>query len=124
MVAISKLCFTATAAIGALAAPASNNHGPLTLFQELKALPSQWSSKGAADKGAMVKAQIGLKQGNIKGLQAKLMDISNPDSPNYGKWLSQDEIAAYTAPSHGNADAVKSWLAAAGITEVTQPTNE
>ena len=124
MVAWSQICATLSLAAGVLAAPATSAHGPLKLFTELKQLPSLWSSNGAADKGAIIKAQIGLKQGNIQGLQDKLLDIANPESPNYGKWLSQDEIAAYTAPPAGHVDQVKSWLAANGIHEVSQPTNE
>lgn len=124
MVAISKICIGVTAAVGALAAPSTPQHGPLVTFQQLKQLPSQWTAQGQADKGTMIKAQIGLKQSNVKGLQEKLMDISNPSSANYGKWLSQEEIASYTAPSVGHAEAVKAWLAAAGITQVSQPSSD
>lgn len=122
MVAFSKICFAATAAVGALAAP--TEHGPLVTFSQIKNLPVHWTAQGQADKGAVIKAQIGLKQNNIKGLQEKLLDISNPNSRNYGKWLSQEEIAKYTAPAEENVAAVKSWLAANGITKVEQPTNE
>ena len=122
MVAFSKICLAATAAVGALAAP--TEHGPLVTFGQLKSLPAQWTAQGQADKGAVVKAQIGLKQNNIKGLQEKLLDISNPSSSNYGKWLSQEEIAKYTAPVQEHVAAVKSWLAANGITKVNMPTNE
>ena len=72
----------------------------------------------------MIKAQIGLKQSNIEGLQARLLDVSNPKSPNYGKWLSKEEVATYTAPAEGNAEAIKSWLAAHGIKDIEQPTND
>lgn len=124
MVAFSKLCLTITAAVGAIAAPAAGSHGPLVKFHELKQIPAKWQSHGQASKGAMIKAQIGLKQGNIKGLQEKLMDISHPDSPNYGKWLSPEEIEKFTAPPAGHVEAVKGWLAAHGIHETSQPTNE
>lgn len=124
MVRFSQICVAFAAAAGTRAAPATANHGPLTLFTELKQQPSMWKSEGAADKGAMITAQIGLKQSNIPGLQAKLLDISNPENPNYGKWLSQEEIAAFTAPAAGNVEAVKAWLAANDIMETTQPTNE
>lgn len=122
MVAFSKITLTATAVIGAIAAP--TQHGPLVKFGELKSLPSLWSAQGQADKNAMITAQIGLKQNNIKALQDKLMDVSDPFSPNYGKWLSRDEIAKYTAPAEEHVKAVKSWLSDAGITGVSQPQNE
>lgn len=122
MVAFSKLCFAAVATVGTFAAPAQ--HGPLVKFGELKHIPAQWSAAGKADQGAMMKASIGLKQSNIEALQAKLLDISNPDSPNYGKWLTQKEVEAYTAPKPSDVAAVKAWLAAAGVTDVTHPSNE
>lgn len=123
MVAFSKIALAATAAVGVLAAPAQQ-HGPLTRFSHITRLPSHWTAQGQADRGTLVKAQIGLKQNNIKGLQEKLLDISNPESSNYGKWLSQSEVDAFTAPAAADVAAVKSWLAANGITEISQPTNE
>lgn len=122
MVSFSKICIAAASAGGVFAAPAG--HGPLKQFGQLKHVPAMWTSHGPADGAAMITAQIGLKQNNIKGLQEKLLDISHPDSPNYGKWLSKEEVDAYTAPAETDVAAVKEWLAAAGITEVTQPTNE
>ncbi|OAA56464.1 family S53 protease-like protein [Cordyceps fumosorosea ARSEF 2679] len=124
MVAWSRICLALSTVGGAYAAPSAANHGPLTLFSEIKQIPSKWQSTGAAAKSALIKGQIGLKQGDIKGLEAKLLDISNPSSENYGKWLSQDEVAKYTAPAEGSVDAVKSWLAAHGISETSQPTND
>lgn len=123
MVAFSKIALAATAAVGVLAAPAQQ-HGPLTKFAHITRVPTHWASQGQADRGALIKAQIGLKQNNIKGLQEKLLDIANPESSNYGKWLSQAEVDAFTAPAAADVAAVKSWLAANGITEVSHPTNE
>lgn len=124
MVAISMIGVALAAVSSAFAAPSTANHGPLTIFSELKQLPSKWQSHGAAAKDTMVKMQIGLKQGNIRGLQERLLDVANLDSPNLRKWLSQAEIAKFTEPAAGNAEAVKSWLASKGITEVSQSTNE
>lgn len=126
MVAISKIAIAATSFVGyALAiSPMDAAASQLTLFHELKAVPSQWVSKSQAHADTPMKMQIGLKQSNIDGLQAKLMDVSNPESANYGKWLSKDEVAKYTAPAAGHVEAVKAWLAAHGITQTAQPTNE
>ncbi|KAM3544603.1 hypothetical protein ARSEF1564_002471 [Beauveria bassiana] len=122
MVSFSKICFAAVSAGSVLAAPAP--HGPLTKFGELKKLPSSWVATGAADSNAVIKAQIGIKQNNIKGLQDKLSDIANPDSPNYGKWLSKEDVDKYTAPAEADVAAVKAWLASSGITDITMPTND
>lgn len=123
MVSFSKIAYLVVASGGALAAPGTANHGPLVKFTELKQLPSFWTAKGRVAE-ATITGRIGLKQSNIKGLQEKLLDIAHPDSPNYGKWMSKEEVEAYTAPDDKHVAAVKSWLASAGITEVEQPTNE
>lgn len=120
----NTLTLAAFFAIGAVAIPTIPQVGPLEVFHHLPRLPTKWISHGPADKSATVKAQIGLKQSNIKGLQAKLLDISNPDSPNYGKWLSQEEAEAFTAPPAENVKAVKDWLSAHGITDVAMPTKD
>ncbi|KAJ6784771.1 hypothetical protein PWT90_05731 [Aphanocladium album] len=122
MVSFSKICVAALSAGGALAAPAP--HGPLVKFGELTKMPSKWVATGHAASEATIKAQIGIKQSNIKGLQEKLADIADPNSPNYGKWLSKEEVEKYTAPAEADVAAVKSWLASAGITDVAMPTND
>lgn len=122
MVSFSKICFAAVSAGSVLAAPAP--HGPLVKFGELKQLPAQWLATGHDASDALIKGQIGIKQGNIQGLQEKLADIADPNSPNYGKWLSKEEVDKYTAPAEADVAAVKAWLASAGITDVTMPTNE
>lgn len=123
MVSFSKICFVAVSAGSVLAAPAPP-HGPLVKFGEITKLPSKWVATGAADGAAVIKAQIGIKQNNIKGLQDKLADIADPNSPNYGQWLSKEEVDKYSAPAAADVAAVKAWLADSGITEVTMPTNE
>lgn len=87
----TSLVLAAYWAIGAVAIPTLPQLGPLEIFHDLPKLPPSWTVHGPADKDTKVKAQIGLKQNNIKELQAKLLDISNPESSSYGNWLSQEE---------------------------------
>lgn len=117
MVCLSKICITAFLAGGILAAPAP---GPLIKFGELKKVPANWVVDGPADSNALIKARIGIKQNNIRGLQQKLMDISDPKSKNYGKWLSKEEMQKFTAPADSDVAAVKAWLAASGVTDASQ----
>ena len=78
-------------------------------------MPSQWNSIGVPDPENIVSRHIGLKQRNIEGLQRKLLDISNPESPNYGRWLSKEEVEKYTTPTAQTTNSVNSWLEAAGV---------
>lgn len=121
MVAFSKVACVAFA-VGALASPLSPapQFGTVKLFDELKSLPSVWKATGSVKKTAKVHAQIGLKQRNIEQLQKKLLEIANPEHADYGKWMSREEINKMTAPDAKDVAAVKTWLAAHGITETSQ----
>lgn len=97
--------------------------GAVTQLESVN-VPRTWSSKGAANSNITMLMQIALKQNNIDGLATKLMDISNPTSANYGKWLSKDELEVYTSPSVETVQTVKSWLSLYDINEdsIFQPT--
>ena len=45
----------------------------------------------------------------------KLMDVSDPRSLNYGKHLSQDEVASLFSPDKRSMETVKRWLVHSGI---------
>lgn len=122
MVAFSKIALLAFAGASmASPSPSIPPFGPPQIFDQLKSLPASWKASGPVKKEAQIHAQIGLKQRNIDQLQAKLLDISDPDSENYGRWMSKEEIDELTAPSPAKVLAVKAWLAAHGITETKQP---
>lgn len=97
--------------------------GPMSVF-ETAIVPSKWTEAGNAHPQTTLELQIGLKQSNMEGLEAKMLDISNPSSPNYGKWLTREEIETYTKPQVESVDLVKLWLAAYDIpdTAISQPT--
>ena len=60
---------------------------------------------------------IALAQSNLESGAQYLNDISNPNSPNFGKhWTSQQVKDAF-APSDETTSAVQAWLADAGINE-------
>ncbi|KAJ3493775.1 hypothetical protein NLG97_g4520 [Lecanicillium saksenae] len=99
----TSLALAAYWAIGAVAIPTAPKLGPLQVFHNLPKLPPQWTIHGPADKTTKVKAQI--------------------DSPNYGKWLSKEEVDAFTAPPKENVKAVKDWLNSSSISKVSQPTS-
>jgi tripeptidyl-peptidase-1 len=97
--------------------------GPSTVFEKAN-IPKKWTPAGAPSAQATMTMQIALKQNNIAGLQAKLADIANPKSPNYGKWLSKQDMETYTSPSTESVQAVTAWLATYGVSSkaITQPT--
>lgn len=97
-------------------APATGSiHLGEPLIREQVVVPDGWNHVGSEDPRATITLQIALKQSNIEGLRKKLMDISDHTSPNYGKWLSKEELEAYTTPSEETVRLVTAWLDSAGI---------
>jgi subtilase family serine protease len=82
---VKKACLVLWATF-AVATPAAHatTLGPVSLFEGVK-VTSNWVSIGAPKAESVVNLRIALKQNNIAGLEKMLLDISNPQSPNYGK---------------------------------------
>ena len=59
--------------------------------------------------------RIALKQSNLDKAEEYLMDVSHPQSPNYGQHWSAKKVAETFAPSQESLDAVTVWLKSSGI---------
>lgn len=59
--------------------------------------------------------RIALTQSNLDQADDFLLDVSHPESPNFGKHWTHEEIANKFAPSPETFDTVKSWLVSSGI---------
>ncbi|KAI9829111.1 MAG: hypothetical protein M1832_000134 [Thelocarpon impressellum] len=61
--------------------------------------------------------RIALAQQNLNRGEELLMDVSHPESPNFGKHWTAQQVAEMFRPSQEAVDAVKTWLFDAGIAE-------
>ncbi|MGW2747687.1 S53 family peptidase [Streptomyces sp. NPDC001450] len=79
------------------------------------------ADKGATADNAQVKARVYLAGRDRAGLAAYAKAVSDPSSPQYGKYLSAKKAQARFGATKAQVAAVKSWLKAAGlqVTEVT-----
>ncbi|KAI8628143.1 subtilisin-like protein [Xylariaceae sp. FL1651] len=77
----------------------------------------KWTKRAKVPADAVLPMRIGLKQSNLDAGHDKLMDISNPESPNYGKHMSAAEVIDFFAPHQSSVDAVYDWLHDAGISK-------
>lgn len=62
--------------------------------------------------------EIGLRMRNIDDLESLLRDVSDPTSPNYGKYLTAAEVNDMFQPAEESKVAVKAWLSEQGIKDV------
>ena len=76
-----------------------------------------WTNLGAPLDSDIIHATFVIKRDAdvINKFEAQLLDLSTPSSPNYGKWLTKDEIVAQTAPPSERLTAVTDFLAANNI---------
>ncbi|KAI1488921.1 peptidase S8/S53 domain-containing protein [Biscogniauxia mediterranea] len=85
-----------------------------------------WEKVERARSEALLPMRIGLKQTNLQSGHDLLMDISNPESKNFGKHLSPEEVIDFFAPPPTSVAAIKEWLVKAGIPShaISQSTNK
>ncbi|KAJ6573379.1 subtilisin-like protein [Mycena vulgaris] len=78
--------------------------------------PSGWMNLGQAPLNYALTLHLALTQNNITGLEQRLLQISSPSHPAYGKWLSKDEVNVHVAPSQETIDAVQQFLSLNNLT--------
>lgn len=62
---------------------------------------------------------IALRQRNVDKLLATVHDVSDPNSPEYQKWWSREDISALTEPTEYDKKVVMDWLVDCGIESET-----
>ncbi|KAK8117373.1 uncharacterized protein PG998_005654 [Apiospora kogelbergensis] len=78
-------------------------------------LGRQWTKRAKVHSRTMLPMRIGLKQSNLDAGHDRLMEISNPQSANYGKHMSSTEVIDFFAPQQSSANTVVDWVVASGI---------
>jgi tripeptidyl-peptidase-1 len=68
-----------------------------------------------ADPSHRHEVMFHMKLKNIELLEDKLLEVSHPDSPNYGKHWTRQQISDYFSPLDGAHDALKSVLVGKGV---------
>lgn len=96
------------------ALPAPDTH---VVHEERIDTPERWVKRDRVPSNARLPVRIGLVQSNLENAHEHLLDVSSPNSPNYGKhWTSEEVIEAFK-PKDETVDAVRAWLVDSGINE-------
>jgi subtilase family serine protease len=86
-----------------------------------------WATSGALvgrmDPNATITVQVHMKMQNEAEAIARLADIGNPDSVNYGKFVSDAEFDARYMPAASDYAAVKAHLTSHGLAVTEEPVN-
>ncbi|MET9914519.1 S53 family peptidase [Streptomyces sp. NPDC006476] len=113
---------TGALALGIPAAHAADNPARDSLAGTKPAWATAKADKGDASNAAQVKLRVYLAGRNATGLAAYAKAVSDPSSPQYGKYLSAKKAQTAFGATKAQVAAVKSWLTANGlkVTGVTQ----
>ena len=104
------------AALGALSQLTSALPSPgHSVHEKRDTLGNKWSKRERIPARARLPVRIGMSQSNLDRAHEYLMDVSSPNSKNYGKHWTQEEVIAKFAPSTEAIDATRDWLVASGI---------
>ena len=88
---------------------------PHVRHEHRRSIPDGWSLIRRADSNTLLPLRIGLVQPGLEDIEKHILDVSSPDSPNYGQHWSPAKIAATFRPSKDAVDTVRLWLASEGI---------
>ena len=79
--------------VGSYAAPSAHK-----VHEKRHELPHGWQKTQRVHPKVVVPVRIGLAQSNMHRAEEFLMDVSHPDSPNYGNHWAHEKIAEVFAP--------------------------
>lgn len=64
----------------------------LVVHESVQRVPSGFTLKGPASSNMTLPLRLALVQSSPAGLIDALMDVSTPTSPNYGQYLTKEEV--------------------------------
>ena len=74
-----------------------------------------WKVLDRVEANKIIELTFAIKQRNTDKLEKLLLEVSNPDSPAYGQYLTVDQITKLISPSRRSFSTVKRWLWKNGI---------
>ena len=104
----SLFCLTLSFVAAALASPR-------VVHERRDAAPSGWTPVRRADADVKLPLRIALAQPNLASLDEYLLEVSHPDSPNYGKHWSAAKVAETFRPPPDAVKVVLDWLQDEGL---------
>jgi tripeptidyl-peptidase-1 len=72
-----------------------------------------WQAKRSAPADRVISITVGLRTRNLDALEQTLWAVSDPRSPDYGRFLSATQVRALIAPQEAVVARVEAWLRAA-----------
>lgn len=92
------------------------------IFEQLPEIPHPWVSKDSSNVNPdqPIKLHIHLKNLNMARFQQKVLDISTPNHPQYGQYMTREDVNNYLAPSSESSSLVQKWLEQSNAGKITK----
>lgn len=74
-----------------------------------------WARSNRLSPDTVLPLRIGLAQQNLDKLESELLAVSHPESPDYGKHWTPEEIVEFFKPKEESVQLVREWLTASGL---------
>ncbi|RPD61015.1 subtilisin-like protein [Lentinus tigrinus ALCF2SS1-7] len=88
---------------------------PRVLHESRSAIPRGWTPVRRASGDMVIPLKVGLVQPNLASIEEYLMDVSHPESSNYGNHWSPAKVAQTFRPTVESIETVRAWLLNSGI---------
>ncbi|KAH8984507.1 subtilisin-like protein [Lactarius akahatsu] len=112
---ISVISVLATIPLGSLAKPFSPRWDDMRIKHSWNAVPENWESLGNPLSDTTIDLYVALKAHRESALIDTLYQVSDPNHPRYGAYLSKEQIAELVSPPPGTLEFVNSWLEYHGV---------
>ena len=88
-------------------------------------LPHYWVEEGttiveAPEANPTVTFALHVKESNLEIVERIAREVSDPQNPQYGDYLSPEGLAELTAPEEENVDAVRAWVGGLGRSAIKE----
>ena len=83
---------------------------PYRVHERRAHIPTGWSYDRKYDSSAVIPLRFALKQGNIDAIGDYLMEVSHPESENFGKHWTAGEVFRKFSPNAETIGAIRTWL--------------
>ncbi|KAH8994672.1 subtilisin-like protein [Lactarius hatsudake] len=112
---ISALSVLAATLLASLAKPFSPHWDDMRIKHSWNAVPNNWESLGNPRSGTTIDLYVALKAQRENALIDTLYQVSDPNHPRYGAYLSKEQVAELVSPPPGTLELVNSWLEYHGV---------
>lgn len=87
-------------------------------FESLHQVPRGWTRIQSAEPTQNIRLRVSLKQQNLDEFYDKLLQVSTPDHPQYGKHYEGHELRSLLQPSAEASETAISWLQDNNVTDI------